>query len=122
MKGDFIDCSTETDAEDLNAPFGTIWADLDVPYFSPEGYSVYTIQTNWRHQLGKDWFTGADNMYYTVTGGMAIDSNSVGFVEFSMGGGYDITNFLSLEAGIRMVRSSAIDITSGYAQVTVRWP
>ena len=122
VKGDFIDCSTETDAEDLNAPFGTIWADLDVPYFSPEGYSVYTIQTNWRHQLGKDWFTGADNMYYTVTGGMAIDSNSVGFVEFSMGGGYDITNFLSLEAGIRMVRSSAIDITSGYAQVTVRWP
>ena len=124
VKGDFIDCSNETDAQALNNPPGGIvqWAQLEVPYFSPKGYSVYTIQTNWRHQLGKDWFTGADNMYYTVTGGMAIDSNSVGFVEFSMGGGYDITNFLSLEAGLRMVRSSAIDITSGYAQVVVRWP
>ena len=122
VKADFIDCTNETNIDDLNAIGGPVWENLDTPYFSPKAYSVYTIQTNWRHQLGKDWFTGADNMYYTVSGGLAIDSNSVGFVEFSMGGGYDITNFLNLEAGMRMVRSSAIDITSGYAEMTIRWP
>ena len=65
---------------------------------------------------------GHAGMFYTVTAGLAFDSNGVGFTEFSMGGGYDITNWLSFGAGLRLVRSSAIDITSGFAEMTIRWP
>lgn len=120
VKTDFIDCSKETDPTDLE---GTInWDQLEVPYFSPKGYSVYSVQTNWRHQLGRDWFTGAEDMFYKVSVGFAVDSNNVAYSEFSMGTGYDITDWLRLEAGFRMVRSSAIDVTSAFGMMTVRWP
>ncbi|MEC9048598.1 MAG: tetratricopeptide repeat protein [Planctomycetota bacterium] len=119
VKMDFIDCAQENVFGGGAQPN---LAGLDNPYFSPKAYSVYSVLGSWRHQLGKDWFTGADNMFYTVTAGLAFDSNGVGFTEFSMGGGYDITNWLSFGAGLRLVRSSAIDITSGFAEMTIRWP
>ena len=119
VKTDFIDCSEETVFGGGATPN---LAGLANPYFSPSAYSVYSVQGSWRHQLGKDWFTGADSMFYTVTAGLAFDSNGVGFTEFSMGGGYDVTNWLSIGAGLRLVRSSVIDVTSGFAEMTIRWP
>ena len=114
----FIDSSEEMGIVDQNRTL----ADLDTPYFSPSGYSVFSLQTNWQHQLGKEWFTGADDIFYKVSVGFAVDSNSVAYTEFGMGGGYDITDWLRMEVGLRMVRSSAIDITSGFGMITVRWP
>jgi len=118
IKADFIDSSNEMGVVDQT----TQLAQLDTPYFSPKGYSVFSLQTNWQHQLGKEWFTGADDMFYKVMLGVAVDSNNVAYTEFGMGGGYDLTEWLRLEVGVRMVRSSAIDITSGFGMITVRWP
>ena len=125
VKADFIDSSEEmavlAPGETL-ATYRNNSSNTGVPYFSPNGYSVFSLQTNWQHQLGKEWFTGADDMFYKVSVGFAVDSNSVAYTEFGMGGGYDITNWLRMEVGLRLVRSSAIDITSGFGMITVRWP
>jgi tetratricopeptide (TPR) repeat protein len=124
IKADFIDSSKEMLVIDENTTLANYnpTTDTEVPYFSPNGYSVFSLQTNWQHQLGKEWFTGADDMFYKVSVGFAVDSNSVAYTEFGMGGGYDITDWLRMEIGLRMVRSSAIDITSGFGMITVRWP
>ena len=52
----------------------------------------------------------------------AIDSNSVGFFELQVGAAYDFTDWLGIEAGVRMLRSSALDLTSSNALLTIRWP
>ena len=120
VKADFIDASKETDPTLLSTLPNL--SGLETPYFSPSAYSVFAVQSNWRHQLGKDWFTGADDMFYRVALGFAVDSNNVAYTEFDMGGGYDITDWLRLEFGLSLVRSSAIDVTSGYGMMTIRWP
>ena len=52
----------------------------------------------------------------------AIDSNSVGFFEIDVGAAYDFTDWFGIQAGVRMLRSSAIDLTSSNALLTIRWP
>lgn len=118
VKADLLDNSEESVAPVDPTNFH---AD-EVPYFSPKGYAVYSAQADWKHQLGEDWFTGADDMYYKVSARFAVDSESVGYGEYNMGAGYDITKSLRVEGGFLLLRSSAIDITSAYAMVTVRWP
>ena len=61
-------------------------------------------------------------MFYRFSARFAVDSDSVGYSEFDMGGGYDVTDWLRVEAGFRLLRSSAIDVTAAYGMVTVRWP
>lgn len=109
-------------SEESVAPVNQNISGLLVPYFAPSGYSVFSAQADWRHQLGEDWFTGADDMFYKVSARFAVDSDSVGYGEFDMGGGYDVTDWLRVEAGFRLLRSSAIDVTAAYGMVTVRWP
>ena len=52
----------------------------------------------------------------------AIDSNSVGFFEVNVGAAYDFSDWFGVEAGVRMLRSSAIDETASNALLTIRWP
>jgi len=94
----------------------------DICYFSPKGYSVFSLQTDWKHQLGEQWFTGSKDMFYQASLRLSADSNGVSYSEFGMSTGYDISDSLRFEAGFRLLQSSAIDMTTAYALVTVRWP
>ncbi|MEC8496281.1 MAG: tetratricopeptide repeat protein, partial [Planctomycetota bacterium] len=118
VKGDFLSFGEESVAP----PNPLDLSSLAVPYFSPKGYSIYSVQADWKHQFGPDWFTGSKDMYYRATTRGAIDSNSVGFFELQVGAAYDFTDWLGIEAGVRMLRSSALDLTSSNALLTVRWP
>ena len=118
LKGDFLGFSEEgrppVNQFDLE--------NLAIPYFSPKGYSIYSLQADWKHQFGPNWFTGSKNMYYRASARGAIDSNSVGFFEINVGAAYDFSDWFGVEAGVRMLRSSAIDLTSSNALLTIRWP
>ena len=52
----------------------------------------------------------------------AIDSNSVSFFEIDVGAAYDFTDWLGIQAGVRMLRSSALSLTSANALLTIRCP
>ena len=95
---------------------------MDIPYFSPRGYSIYTLRADWKHQFGDDWFTGAKDMYYNASLSGAIDSNSVGYMQFVVGGAYDFTDWFGFMANMRLLRSSAIEATTANAVLTLRWP
>lgn len=95
---------------------------LDVPYFAPQGYMIYSAGADWKHQFGDNWFTGAKDMYYTAGTRLASDSNAVTYFEMKLGGAYDFNDWLGLTVGLRILRSSAIDVTTGNAMLTLRWP
>lgn len=118
LKGDFLGFSEEgrppVNQFDLE--------NLAIPYFSPKGYSIYSLQADWKHQFGPNWFTGSKNMYYRASARGAIDSNSIGFFEINVGAAYDFSDWFGVEAGVRMLRSSAIDETASNALLTIRWP
>ncbi|MDE0903891.1 MAG: tetratricopeptide repeat protein [Planctomycetota bacterium] len=117
LKADFENFTSEnTDLTD------SVLADLDTPYFAPKGYSVYSLQLDWKHQFGDDWFTGSKEMYYRASGRAALDANSVGYYEFDVGAAYDFTDWFGVRLGVRLLRSSAIDMTTTNALVVVRWP
>ncbi len=118
LKGDFSSFSEES----IAPPDPLDLTTLAVPYFSPKGYSIYSLQADWKHQFGPDWFTGSKDMYYRATTRGAIDSNSVGYFELDVGAAYDFTDWFGIQAGVRMLRSSAIDLTSSNALLTIRWP
>lgn len=118
VKGDFVSFGEESVAP----PDPTNLASLAIPYFSPKGYSIYSVQADWKHQFGTDWFTGSKDMYYRASARSAIDSNSVSFFEIDVGAAYDFTDWLGIQAGVRMLRSSALDLTSSNALLTIRWP
>jgi hypothetical protein len=46
----------------------------------------------------------------------------VGYYEFDMGAAYDFTDWFGVRAGVRLLRSSAIDMTTTNALIVVRWP
>ncbi len=103
-----------------NAPGPDI--DPITPYFAPKAYSIYTLRADWKHQFGEDTFTGARDMYYEASAAGAIDSESVGYLEFRVGAAYDFTDWFGLRAGTRFLRSDAIDITTAHALLQLRWP
>ena len=118
LKADFENFSNENSV--LSDPGQLSMA--DTPYFAPKGYSVYSLQMDWKHQFGEDWFTGSKEMYYRASGRAALDANSVGYYEFDMGAAYDFTDWFGVRAGVRLLRSSAIDMTTTNALIVVRWP
>lgn len=118
LKADFSSFSEESEAPPDPLDLST----LVVPYFSPKGYSIYSLQADWKHQFGPDWFTGSKDMYYRASTRGAIDSNSVGYFELDVGAAYDFTDWFGVQAGVRMLRSSAIDLTSANALLSIRWP
>jgi hypothetical protein len=118
LKADFENFSNENAT--LTAP-GDLASAL-TPYFAPKGYSVYSLQMDWKHQFGEDWFTGSKEMYYRASGRAAIDSNSVGYYEFDMGAAYDFSEWFGVRVGVRLLRSGAIDVTTSNALIVIRWP
>jgi hypothetical protein len=61
-------------------------------------------------------------MYYTAGTRLAVDSNAVTYFEMKLGGVYDFNDWLGLSVGLRILRSSAIDVTTGNAMLALRWP
>jgi tetratricopeptide (TPR) repeat protein len=120
LKADFDNFAHENDPLTGNNFQGL--DQMDTPYFSPRAYSIYTLRADWKHQFGDDWFTGAKDMYYNASLSGSIDSNSVGYMEFIVGGSYDFTDWLGFRAGMRLLRSSAIEATTANAVLTLRWP
>ncbi|MAE45666.1 MAG: hypothetical protein CMJ86_02130 [Planctomycetes bacterium] len=121
FKADFENFSEENTALSTPGDLGSLGPG-DTPYFAPKGYSVYSLQMDWKHQFGEDWFTGSKQMYYQASGRAALDSNSVGYYEFDVGAAYDFTDWFGVRAGVRLLRSSAIDVTTSNALVVIRWP
>jgi hypothetical protein len=118
MKADFENFSDESRAPDATETL----ADVPVPYFSPKGYSIYSVQADWKHQFGPNWFTGSRDMYYQASARSAVDSNSVGYFSLDAGAVYEFSDWCGVQVGMRMLRSSAIDLTSTNALLTIRWP
>ena len=116
IKADVQDNSEEDSGD---KPLQNLTAE-DIPYFSPKGYSVFSVQADWKHQLGDQWFTGSKDMFYQASLRLSADSNGVGYKEFGISTGYDISDSLRFEAGFRRLASSAFDMTTGYALVKVR--
>lgn len=121
LKADFENFADENPAIAGPGTLDTLGSG-DTPYFAPKGYSVYSLQMDWKHQFGADWFTGSKDMFYQASGRTAFDSNSVGYYEFNIGAAYDFTDWFGVHAGIRLLRSSAIDVTTTNAMVVIRWP
>ncbi|HIG10776.1 MAG TPA: tetratricopeptide repeat protein [Planctomycetes bacterium] len=119
FKADFLNNSEESNG--LTGS-GNQFPDEAIPYFSPKAYSVYSAELDWKHQFGDDWFTGSKDMYYQSSLRLAIDSNSVGYYELGLSAGYEINEWLRLQAGFSLLSSSAIDITRASALITLRWP
>ncbi|MDP6762513.1 MAG: tetratricopeptide repeat protein [Planctomycetota bacterium] len=124
-KVDLLDFSDESDFEQPEGG-GDIDADtlagLTTPYFAPKGYSIFSIQLDWRHEFGEQWFTGSPRMWYGTTGRVAMDANGAGYTELGVEAGYDFNSWLGLTFGTSAIRSSEIDVTKLGAQVVVRWP
>ena len=118
LRADFLQAAEESSGVDDPNMLPTV----DVPYFSPTGYSVYSAQADWKHDFGEDWFTGSKDMYYRATGRLAVDSNAIGYVELDMGVAWDVTKWLRMEGGFGLLRSSEIDISSANLMVTLLWP
>lgn len=122
LKADFDNFAHENDPLEGGAFDGPELEEMEIPYFSPRGYSIYTLRADWKHQFGDDWFTGAKDMYYNASLSGAIDSNSVGYMQFVVGGSYDFTDWFGFRANMRLLRSSAIEATTANAVLTLRWP
>ncbi len=124
-KIDMLDFSNESDFElpedggDIDS--GTL-ALLDTPYFAPKGYSIFSIQLDWRHEFGEQWFTGSPRMWYGTTGRVAMDANGAGYTELGVLAGYDFSSWFGLTFGTSAIRSSEIDVTKMGAQLVIRWP
>ena len=116
LKADYQNFAFEND---LNA---TSLGDMVTPYFSPQAYSIYTLRADWKHSFGEDNFTGAREMYYEASAAGAIDSESIGYLEFRVGAAYDFTDWFGIRAGTRFLRSDAIDVTTANALLQLRWP
>lgn len=121
IKADFINSSEESEFPASIQQNFTL-RDMEVPYFAPSGYSVLSLQGDWRHQLGDQWFTGSDDMYYGITARVALDSNSASYAEVDLSAGYQMTEWFRLEGGFQMLRSSEIDITGAYMLLSFCWP
>ncbi|MEO2161968.1 MAG: tetratricopeptide repeat protein [bacterium] len=96
--------------------------ELDIPYFAPSGYSIFSTQMDWRHQFGEYWFTGSPEMWYGASSRLAVDNNGAGYTELGVQAGYDFSEWFGMKLDSRMLRSSEIDMTSNSLLFTIRWP
>jgi hypothetical protein len=99
-----------------------ILTDLDIPYFAPSGYSIFSTQVDWRHQFGEYWFTGTPDMWYGASGRLAVDNDGAGYTELGVQAGYDFSEWFGMKLNSRMLRSSEINVTANSLLFTIRWP
>ena len=117
-KIDTLDFSKKSDGLG-DAP---ILTDLDIPYFAPSGYSIFSTQVDWRHQFGEYWFTGTPDMWYGASGRLAVDNDGAGYTELGVQAGYDFSEWFGMKLNARMLRSSEINVTANSLLFTIRWP
>jgi len=118
-KADFVDFSDPFD-EEFEA--GDPLSGLDTPYFAPSGYSVYSLELDWKHSLGEEWFTGAPDLWYGTSARVALDSNAASYGEIRAAAGYDVSDWLGFRIEASALRSDEIDITDIAGLVQLRWP
>ncbi len=75
------------------------------PYWSPSGYSFATAGLEWKHWLSCDKFKGANEHYYSLFNGAAVDSNGVGYYVANGRWQRDITESLTWTVDFNLIRS-----------------
>jgi len=77
-------------------------------YFSPRDFSTHKIIVNWRHFLNKEEvYFGADDLYYDLKYGIAVDSEDIVNHKFSAQLNWDINKKLNLNIRGSITNSSA---------------
>ena len=75
------------------------------PYFAPSGFTFYDAIFDWRHWLSRDYFSHANQCYYTVQAGLRVDSRSNTYGLLNAGVNYDINSEATIGADARVVWS-----------------
>jgi len=78
-------------------------------YWSPADYRKYSANLSWKHYVGKDFFTGAPELYYELAFKQSIDSDSIMFTEPQLGVGWDTKRRWNVELEIKPMRSTVYD-------------
>jgi tetratricopeptide (TPR) repeat protein len=76
------------------------------PYWSPAGYTFTTVGLEWKHWLSCDKFKGANEHYYMVFSGAAVDSNGVGFFVANGRWQRDVSESLTWTVDFNLIRSA----------------
>jgi hypothetical protein len=91
------------------------------PYWSPSGYVFTTAGLEWTHWLSRDRFKGANQHYYSVFSGAAVDSNGVGFFIANGHWQLDVSEALSWTADFNVIRSPNQVYDAAGAMASLVW-
>jgi tetratricopeptide (TPR) repeat protein len=75
------------------------------PYWSPSAYVFTTMGLEWQHWLSRDRFKGANEHYYSVFTGAAIDSHGIGFFVANGRWQRDVSESLTWAIDFNVIRS-----------------
>jgi len=75
------------------------------PYWSPASYAFTTFGLEWKHWLSPDKFKGANEHYYTIFSGAAVDSNGVPFFVTNARWQRDLSESMTWTIDFNLIRS-----------------
>lgn len=106
-----------TDPPDANFLFGTIH-----PYFSPTSFALTEARIEWKHWLSRDYFAHANQCWYGLQYGIAVDNQSYTYHNFRLLLHYDCCNWLTLTADAAVYLSEVYNYATANAYLIVRFP
>ena len=75
------------------------------PYWSPSGYSFTTAGLEWKHWLSRDKFKGANEHFYSLFSGAAVDSNGIGYFVANGRWQRDVSESFTWTVDFNLIRS-----------------